>query len=285
MDIKTNWHFVADIHAYHNNIIKYCNRPFMSAEEREDYQFILAELEVLSDAAGREKSSRQRDFKISDESAKRMTDTIVDSINAAVKESDHLVILGDVIFSSKITQYQRAKEFRERLNCQDIWVILGNHDNYEVMRETFEHVRVRHEFNIAGKIVVCDHYPQRTWNRSHHGTYCLYGHVHGLFIDEDNCEFSPGVYKAYQKTFERVLQRHYAPYDDVLLRDLVNAAQSMLPMRLTLDVGVDNVRPGKPFGTPWSFQEICDHMRGKEERWKAQKDHFKGLPKARYEDR
>jgi hypothetical protein len=83
----TDTWFTADFHLGHQNIIRYCDRPFQT----------LAEM----DAA------------------------IVDRLNSSVKESDILYFLGDFCRGTgKI-----ALDYRERIRCQNIFFIEGNHDD------------------------------------------------------------------------------------------------------------------------------------------------------------
>jgi calcineurin-like phosphoesterase family protein len=38
---------------------------------------------------------------------------------------------------------------------------------------------------VDGQDIWLNHYPMRSWNRSFHGSWHLYGHVHGRFSAED----------------------------------------------------------------------------------------------------
>ena len=39
---------------------------------------------------------------------------------------------------------------------------------------------------VQGQSVWLNHYPMRSWDRSFHGSWHLYGHVHGQLMDEDS---------------------------------------------------------------------------------------------------
>lgn len=73
--IPTTW-FTADFHFGHNNIIRYCNRPFRSVEE--------------------------------------MDQTILERLNASVKPNDTLHFLGDFCIGSKARVLEHRKHIRCR---------------------------------------------------------------------------------------------------------------------------------------------------------------------------
>jgi calcineurin-like phosphoesterase family protein len=181
----------ADPHFDHGNIIKYCRRPFVNDREKE--------LMAAADA-GR---IQPYDVKISQESIDWMNTTLIDNYNAAAGRDDTLWVIGDVFWGH---DYRRARSLRDRINCQTINVICGNHDEGIVERMDVEDTRCRtmlgvHQpgpyrdlFNIvAEQILICpekqwiflNHYPMRAWDRSHKGSWMLYGHVHGLYYKED----------------------------------------------------------------------------------------------------
>ena len=66
--------------------------------------------------------SKTRDFDTLD----KMNDMIVNNINHLVGEDDILFHLGDWSFGG----FENIQEFRNRLICKNIHLILGNHDHH-----------------------------------------------------------------------------------------------------------------------------------------------------------
>jgi calcineurin-like phosphoesterase family protein len=146
-----NLWFTSDTHFGHANIIKYCNRPFENVWEHDK--------------------------------------TLVSNWNSVVGLTDEIYHLGDFGFGSKGYMIQ----ILQRLNGK-IFFVKGNHDKavkkpepsayFQWMKDYFELPIQGMKDHITGKIVLC-HYPFRSWNKSFHGSYHLYGHCHGRLADED----------------------------------------------------------------------------------------------------
>lgn len=120
------------------------------------------------------------------ETVEAMNDIMVNNINELVDSKDWLIHLGDWSFGG----YDRIKEFRDRINCKNIVLILGNHDHHierdksgGPLRKLFSHVAHYEELQVSrkdsekSKFILC-HYPIVSWNGMHHGTYMLHGHQH-----------------------------------------------------------------------------------------------------------
>lgn len=100
-------------------------------------------------------------------------DWLVNTINAKVARQDTLWHLGDWSFGG----IAKVKEFRDRLNCERIHVVLGNHDHHlERFKGLFESLQSYKE--LAPSFVLC-HYPIESWNNMERGVRHLHGHVHG----------------------------------------------------------------------------------------------------------
>src|SRR5690348_10477072 len=103
--------------------------------------------------------------------------TLVDNINNVVKVNDILYHVGDWSFGGK----ERVGEFRKRINCNTIHLILGNHDQHiqkERIPVYFDRVTLRLDKKINGQNMTLHHYPMRSWNKAAEGAWHLYGHHH-----------------------------------------------------------------------------------------------------------
>lgn len=118
------------------------------------------------------------------ETLEEMNDSLVNNINGVVDANDWLIHLGDWSFGG----FEKIEEFRSRLNCKNIVLILGNHDhhilkNKDGVRKLFTYVAHYEELKVTqsdspkGKFVLC-HYPIISWNGQHHGVRMLHGHQH-----------------------------------------------------------------------------------------------------------
>ena len=155
--------FTADLHLGHANIIKFCSRPFLSPEEQ---------------ALARRDS--RGDFRLCDETVRRHDDALLDAINERVAETDVLWILGDFCWGHMI----EATEYRNRIRCRNVHLVWGNHDHRSIrplFTDTIEQGMIR----VRGQEIWLNHYPMRSWNKSFHGSWHLYGHVHGRLSGED----------------------------------------------------------------------------------------------------
>jgi calcineurin-like phosphoesterase family protein len=129
---------------------------------------------------------KTRDFK----SLNHMNDTIVNNINRMVGEDDILFHLGDWSFGG----FEKIQEFRDRIVCKNIHLILGNHDehierNKDDIRCLF--TSVNHYINLdirrpsikgKGQIdkyrFICMHFPIASWDEMNNNVIHLHGHVH-----------------------------------------------------------------------------------------------------------
>jgi len=175
--------FIADIHAYHDKIISICNRP-CRPENHEEW--------------------------------------LLNQINHYVKKNDRLYILGDVSIANKI----KTEKFLDKINGIK-YLIVGNHDKNIDKSTRFENISdikdftySRGEINIH--IVLC-HYPIVSWNRKIHGSWHLYGHVHGRFnmpnlsldvgIDNETHKYPYNLYEICQIMEEKSKKHNYKVED------------------------------------------------------------------------
>lgn len=120
--------------------------------------------------------SRCRDF----DSLESHNTTIVENINNVVGENDELYHLGDWSFGG----FDAIADFRSRINCSKIHLILGNHDHHierdtKGVRSLFHCVSPLKEIKVNDQRIILCHYAMRVWNKSNHGSWMLHGHSHG----------------------------------------------------------------------------------------------------------
>ncbi len=140
--------FVSDNHFGHKNIIKYSNRPYSSVEE--------------------------------------MDEQMIQAHNAVVRDKDVVWFLGDFAFA----RWERIAAIGERLNGEK-HLVYGNHDD-EIKKalglvfppddyptSPWKSHQDYKEIKWNGQKIVLFHFGQRVWNKSHHGSWHLYGHSHG----------------------------------------------------------------------------------------------------------
>lgn len=268
------WFFSADWHLGHSNIIKYCKRPFLSHEE--EGLLSMADRGVIP----------AKELHISQESTIRMTDTIIDSTNAVVGPDDSLVIIGDFCWTPRNDRFAVAEKFRNRINCKNLYLIWGNHDDRRILSPLFKACYDQYVFNIDGQNIFTSHYPCRSWDMAFHGSWDLYGHVHDLYGPEDNGDLMSYERQVYSKGFHAVLNRlgiNLLGVTDAeqeqAVQDLLAVCASTKGVDLTVDVGVDNQIRGKavPFGTPWSMHDLRTYMGTKKVRWDARKKEQKQM--------
>lgn len=171
IDNKTDLYFCSDPHYHHRSIVR--------------------------GTSNWEDKTPCRDF----DTLEEHDNTLVENINNTVGENDILVCLGDWNFGHYKDSVHLAKEFRSRINCKTVHLILGNHDNHikrnkegvqgifqsvSAMRDDVRVIDTRHNYKID--ITLC-HYAMRVWNKSHRGAFMLYGHSHNT-LDQLDLNFA-----------------------------------------------------------------------------------------------
>lgn len=137
--------FTSDMHFGHENVIKFCDRPYQSADE--------------------------------------MNRKMIQNFNEVVQPNDTVYMLGDIFFT-KLTQAlnimdqlngnkvliygNHDKVIRKNLELQRKFVDCSD---YLEVTETLA--------DGTKQPIVMSHYPFITWNRARHGSWCLHGHSHG----------------------------------------------------------------------------------------------------------
>lgn len=201
--------FTADTHFSHKKIPLYTKRYFcLNKQERKTLDLIWSE--------GGPNSSKWTRWSPSWESITRMNEYLINKINEFVRPSDTLWHLGDFCYSPQNRIEEYAQKNLNRINCKNINICWGNHDSKKIA-PFFKECHERCEIKYKNKLIILSHYAQAVWNKSHVGSWMLYGHCHS--------------------TAE-------------------NWLDSAMPQRLSMDVGVDNIYKILGEYRPISFDEI-----------------------------
>jgi len=146
---KKNVFFTSDFHLFHNNVLKFDNRPFTDVNE----------MHVVLEGGW----------------------------NEVVKPNDIVIYLGDLSFARREDK-PSVEAMLNRLNGT-IHFVMGNHDKFEDINkmtrfqsvQDYLEVRIKHvlDYNEVETLFCCMHYPIYSWNKSHHGSYHVHGHCHG----------------------------------------------------------------------------------------------------------
>jgi calcineurin-like phosphoesterase family protein len=155
--------FTADLHLGHGNIIKFCHRPYLTPEERR-----LAS----SDPRG--------PWRVSDATVRTHDEALLDALNSAAAADDILWVVGDFCWGG----LAEATLYRSRIRCRNVHLVWGNHDHRSI-RPVFADAIEQGMFRVDGQEIWLNHYPMRSWNKRFHGSWHLYGHVHGRLSGED----------------------------------------------------------------------------------------------------
>ena len=183
---QKNVFFTSDFHLFHQNVLRFDNRPFSDVHE--------------------------------------MHQALEDNWNAVVGPDDIVIYLGDLSFAKK-SESDFVEGMLYKLNGE-IHFIMGNHDDYrEISKNSrFETVQdyleVRINHMLDGKRVetlfCCMHYPIYEWNKKHRGSYMIHGHCHmNLFNNDekwvsDMNKFSEYIPKEKLEEYNSLVKRqHY----------------------------------------------------------------------------
>jgi calcineurin-like phosphoesterase family protein len=113
------------------------------------------------------------------ETLDKMNASIVNNINEVVGQDDVLIHFGDWSFGG----FEKIEEFRNRLIVQEIHLIFGNHDHFQVnnkdnIQSLFASTQWFLQLNYLGETIECMHFPIASWNGLNKGRIHLHGHVH-----------------------------------------------------------------------------------------------------------
>lgn len=140
--MKNIW-FSSDYHWGHRNILEYDKRPFDSIEKHDIH--------------------------------------ILNEYNKLVQPQDDFYFLGDLAFTKKREQLAWIESLLIQMKGNKFF-IKGNHDHSETIKLYEKHgiyLGEKKTITIGEDRVTLNHFPQRTWDKSHHGSFHIYGHHHG----------------------------------------------------------------------------------------------------------
>lgn len=151
-----NRFFTSDPHFGHDNIIKYCNRPFARALD--------------------------------------MDEAIIQNWNSVVKEEDEVWVLGDMFFCSEVRAIEILNRLNGKIILQfgnhDKRLRRSN----AMQRHFHRVIPDLHQETWDGHLVVMCHYPLLTWEKGYHGAMMLHGHCHNKIAnDKTNRRYDVGV--------------------------------------------------------------------------------------------
>jgi len=140
-------YFTSDTHFDHKNVIQYCNRPFLSVDE--------------------------------------MNIVMVEKWNSVVTNKDTVYHLGDFTLGD----IRHFTKWISQLNG-NIKILPGSHDHLwlkdfeasEKVQVVVPLVSIEFPEIMIGKypqVIVMCHYSMQVWDRSHYGSWHLFGHSHG----------------------------------------------------------------------------------------------------------
>lgn len=138
-------YFIADTHFYHENVIKFSNRPFINADE--------------------------------------MNRKLISNWNQVVAENDEVYILGDFLFRGKAEQANEVltslngKKYLIKGNHEHYL------DSPDFDQNLFEWVKDYYTFRYKKRKFILFHYPILEWEDYFQNSIHLYGHVHNNRTD------------------------------------------------------------------------------------------------------
>ncbi len=152
--------FTSDEHLGHANIIKFCNRPYATADQ--------------------------------------MAKDLLERHNSVVSDGDEVYHLGDMFW--KTFGEWRAIEYVRVLHGTHFYVLGNHEEllnSSSQLRSHFADICVRKEIRLPSTQrggIVLDHYAGRVWHGSNRGSWQLYGHSHGGLPEDPNLlAFDVGV--------------------------------------------------------------------------------------------
>jgi len=167
-----NIFFTADHHFGHENIIRFCERPFKDVQE--------------------------------------MNQVLIDKWNEKIKPNDDVYHLGDFGLTHKenlATMLDQLNGKKYLVSGNHESAAKQNKDKFQWIKDYYE-LKVKDPDCANGvQRIILFHYAMRTWRGAGRGNWQLYGHSHGTLPDlEDMLSFDVGVdvHDFYPLSYEEV---------------------------------------------------------------------------------
>lgn len=107
-------------------------------------------------------------------SIEEMDNVLINNWNSVVAPNDTVYVLGDFVWFKRTSATQ---SYLDRLKGKKI-LIMGNHDDNRTAKASWQEVYDLKTIRIDNQFIVLSHYGMRTWDKSFHGSWCLFGHSH-----------------------------------------------------------------------------------------------------------
>lgn len=132
--------YISDLHFGHANVINFDHRPFVDRDE--------------------------------------MDASLIHLWNSRVSADDDVYIVGDFCYRAGNSPDWYLKQLKGHKH-----LVVGNHDRVTLECENahkyLESIDKLQHVEDNGKHIVLCHYPMAEWYKSRHGSYLIYGHIHG----------------------------------------------------------------------------------------------------------
>lgn len=110
-----------------------------------------------------------------------MDETLIKNWNSKISDNDIVNFLGDFCFGD----LKRHNEIFHQLNGKK-HLIKGNHDKSDIVEKMpWESIADYKEIKFHRHLIILCHYPMRSWNKMHRGSWMLYGHCHANLPELD----------------------------------------------------------------------------------------------------
>lgn len=148
--------------------------------------------------------------------------TIINNINDVAQKDDILWCLGDWSFGG----IDNVRKYREKINCDTIYLILGNHDHkieYDIrLQRNFYWVGHYKSIIVEKQQIIMSHYAFSVWENNNRASMHFHGHSHGnldhtndgkiLDLCPEEHEFKPWSFqqiKEYMSSRQIVAKDHH----------------------------------------------------------------------------